>query len=154
MQIFAILTPPRGWRITSPLDDPDPWTANPLRAGVACILRVFWTPKNLDFWDSTKTRKIGVFETPKSAKTRIGGTRMWWLPPNYLLFRYPVWPPKTGFLGFLGKPLFWGDRQTGKSGGFRECAIPGVQIRCTKWGVFLHPGNHGFFGFPENPELC
>jgi hypothetical protein len=18
---------------------------------------------------------------------------MWWLPPNYLLFRYPVWPP-------------------------------------------------------------
>lgn len=89
------------------------------------------------------------------AKTRIGGTKMWWLPPNYLLFRYPVWPPKTGFLGFLGKPLFWGDRQPG---GFREpesgTAPNPVQIRCTKMGVFLTPRKYGFFGFPENPEFC
>jgi len=60
-----------------------------------------------------KSWKLGFFETPKMAKTRIGGTNMWWSPPNYLLFRYPVWPPKTGFLGFLRKPLFWGDRQPG-----------------------------------------
>jgi len=78
---------------------------------------------------------------------------MWWLPPNYLLFRYPVWPPKTGFLGFLGKPLFWGDRQTGKSGGFRKRDSGGVQNLHPKMGVFLTPRKYGFFGFPENPRI-
>jgi hypothetical protein len=32
MQTFAILTVPRGWRITSPSDDPDHWTTFCLRA--------------------------------------------------------------------------------------------------------------------------
>ena len=32
MQTFAILTVPRDWRITGPLDNPDPWTTFCLRA--------------------------------------------------------------------------------------------------------------------------
>ena len=35
-----------------------------------------------------KTQKKRVFWDIKKR-----GTTMWWLPPNYLLFRYPVWPP-------------------------------------------------------------
>ena len=64
----------------------------------------------------------GPFWTPNSGypicqKPVPGGTIVWWYPPNYLLFRYPVWPPKTLFLGpkhvdppkpgVLGKPCFW-----------------------------------------------
>ena len=87
------------------------------------------------------------------AKTRIGGTKMWWLPPNYLLFRYPVWPPKTGFLGFLGKPLFWGDRQTGDSGAESGTVLPNPGAQRTRKRGFVNPGNTGFFGFPEKPRI-
>ena len=61
----------------------------------------FWTPN------------LGVSICQKPVP---GGTIVWWYPPNYLLFRYPVWHPKTLFLvpkhvdppkpGVLGKPWF------------------------------------------------
>ena len=51
-----------------------------------------------------KSSILGVLaQTPKNTKKphfwtlKKRGTIMWWLPPNYLLFRYPVWPPKWGF---------------------------------------------------------
>ena len=47
-----------------------------------------------------KSSILGVLaQTPKNTKKphfwtlKKRGTIMWWLPPNYLLFRYPVWPP-------------------------------------------------------------
>jgi hypothetical protein len=54
-----------------------------------------------------KTRKKRVFWTFKKR-----GTTMWWLPPNYLLFRYPVWPPNyVG--GYSGTPPNWGGSGSG-----------------------------------------
>ena len=78
MQTFAILTVPRGWRITSPSDDPDHWTTFCLRAQHAVILHILRnTPKMAIFGYFAKIVKNGGFETPKMAKTRIGGTNMW-----------------------------------------------------------------------------
>ena len=60
----------------------------------------FWGgPKitqNWPFWGGSKNDH---FWGPKSQKPFSGYTMLWWYPPNYLLFRYPVWPPKTLFLG-------------------------------------------------------
>ena len=78
---------------------------------------------------------------------------MWWLPPNYLLFRYPVWPPKTGFLGFLGKPLFWGDRQTGKSGGFRNRESGGGAESAPQNGGVFTPRKIRVFRVPRKPRI-
>ncbi|NDC83844.1 hypothetical protein EB093_09340 [bacterium] len=79
MQTFAILTVPRGWRITSPLDDPDPWTTFCLRAQrTVSFCTSPEIPRKWPFLGILrKCVKMGVFETPKMAKTRIGGTNMW-----------------------------------------------------------------------------
>ena len=87
-----------------------------------------------------KTRKKRVFWTFKKR-----GTTMWWLPPNYLLFRYPVWPPNyVG--GYSGTPPKRGGRvpdpsqpETGfrfRKRGFR------VSANC----AFLHRNGFRDFG--------
>lgn len=71
-------------------------------------------PKNTEissFWGSKNDPFLGGRKNPQ--KWISTHTIVWWYPPNYLLFRYPVRPPKTGFWGvFLGGPAkptrFWG----------------------------------------------
>ena len=76
------------------------------------------TPENgrkCTFWGGSKNPPFWRY--PICQKPVPGGTIVWWYPPNYLLFRYPVWHPKTLFLvpkhvdppkpGVLGKPCFW-----------------------------------------------
>ena len=62
MQTFAILTVPRGWRITGPSDNPDHWTTFCLRAQHAVICTISRnTPKMAIFGYFAKIVKIGVF---------------------------------------------------------------------------------------------
>jgi hypothetical protein len=53
------------------------------------------TTKNDHFGGSKKDPKFGGVNCPKPVP---GGSIVWWYPPNYLLFRYPVRHPKTLFL--------------------------------------------------------
>ena len=76
-----------------------------------------------------KTRKKRVFWTFKKR-----GTTMWWLPPNYLLFRYPVWPPNyVG--GYSGTPPKRGGLVRGPPNPeTREIRVSGCSAKC----AFLH----------------
>ena len=82
-----------------------------------------------------KSSILGVWaKTPKNTKKphfwtlKKRGTIMWWLPPNYLLFRYPVWPPNHPpggvNLGVFRTPrirgVFWTRRAEMRNSAFRR----------------------------------
>ena len=84
-----------------------------------------------------KTRKKRVFWTFKKR-----GTTMWWLPPNYLLFRYPVWPPNE-LGGIPGTPPKWGGLVRGPPNrGNPEIRVSGCSAKC----AFLHRNGFRDFG--------
>jgi hypothetical protein len=70
-----------------------------------------------------------------------GGTNMWSNPPNYLLFRYPPWPPKWGFLAPPGNGGFLG--------GYRKLDF----CTCAKSVFSAHSGKHVFCAHPETGDF-
>jgi len=63
-------------------------------------------------------------------------------------------PQKRGFWGFWENPCFGGTAKPGIPGAESGTAPNPVQIRCTKMGVFLHPGNTGFSGSQKTQKIC
>ena len=124
-----------------------------------------------------KSSILGVWaKTPKNTKKphfwtlKKRGTIMWWLPPNYLLFRYPVWPPnhppRGVNLGVFRTPRIRGVFQDPsremrvsafhRNRGFRDSACFAF---CTEFGIpdsgfcnskFHHPVIPSGLGVAEN----
>ena len=89
-------------------------------------------------------------KTPKMPKLRGceiplgGGTNMWSNPPNYLLFRYPPWPPKWGFLDPPPGGWFWGGTANSNFAHVRN-----VCFLYTPENTYLTHPETGDFGCPE-----
>ena len=127
---LRILTGPGVWRITLIFDQswtPSTPSSEPggIRGAKMCIFRCFpETPQKHPIL--TPPRKWPISgKCPKMPNLRGceillgGGTNMWSNPPNYLLFRYPPWPPKWGFLDPPPGGWFWGGYRKLR---FRACA--------------------------------
>lgn len=111
MQTFAILTVPRGWRITSPLDDPDPWTTFCLRT--QCTLS-FCTdspkyPENGHFWVFCENREKWGFLKPRKWRKPESGAQICG-DPRRIIYCLDTrsGPQKRGFWGFCENPCFGG----------------------------------------------
>ena len=110
MQTFAILTGPRGWRITSPSDDPDPWTTFCLRAQHAVILHNSPKyPENGHFWVFCENREKWGFLKPRKWRKCESGAQICG-DPRRIIYCLDTrsGPQKRGFWGFCENPCFGG----------------------------------------------
>ena len=139
MQTFAILTVPRGWRITGPLDNPDPWTTFCLRAQHAVILHNSPKyPENGHFWVFCENREKWGFLKPRKWRKPESGAQICG-DPRRIIYCLDTrsGPQKRGFWGFCENPCFGGTANRVRTPCAGGVSHPPVTLRI-RGGVRVH----------------